>query len=113
MDKLIVVLDTNIFISSVFWEASPYEIVKKAINQEIIVFISNDIIKEIKEVKDSKVGSELNNGMTLYNLVLHYHLVKQDMSLRDYDTQSDTQRPQRKRRRVFQSPVLEPIPVRI
>jgi putative PIN family toxin of toxin-antitoxin system len=47
--KLIVVLDTNIFISSVFWEASPYGIVKKAINQEIIVFISNDIIEEINE----------------------------------------------------------------
>ncbi len=50
MNKLVVVLDTNIFISSVFWEASPYVIINKAINQEIIVFISNDIIEEIKEV---------------------------------------------------------------
>jgi putative PIN family toxin of toxin-antitoxin system len=48
--KTIVVLDTNIFISAVFWESSPYEIVKKAISQEIIVFISDDIIEEIKEV---------------------------------------------------------------
>tara|TARA_Y100000310_G_scaffold287656_1_gene312697 strand:- start:330 stop:743 length:414 start_codon:yes stop_codon:yes gene_type:complete len=50
VNKLVVVLDTNIFISSVFWEASPYVIINKAINQEIIVFISNDIIEEIKEV---------------------------------------------------------------
>ncbi|MBI2653921.1 putative toxin-antitoxin system toxin component, PIN family [Candidatus Woesearchaeota archaeon] len=50
MNKPIVVLDTNIFISAVFWEGKPYKIVKKAINQEIIVFISQDIIEEIKKV---------------------------------------------------------------
>ena len=50
MNKPIVVLDTNIFISAVFWEGKSYEIVKKAINQEIIVFISDHIIKEIEKV---------------------------------------------------------------
>lgn len=50
MNKLIVVLDTNVFISSVFWDGNPYKIVKEAINQEIIVFISDDIIKEIRKV---------------------------------------------------------------
>ena len=50
MNKPVVVLDTNIFISAVFWEGKPYRIVNKAINQEIIVFISNEIIKEIRKV---------------------------------------------------------------
>ena len=50
MNKPVVVLDTNIFISAVFLEGNPYRIVNKAINQEIIVFISNDIIKEIRKV---------------------------------------------------------------
>ena len=50
MNKPIVVLDTNIFISAVFWEGKSYEIVKKAINQEIIVLISDYIIKEIEKV---------------------------------------------------------------
>ena len=50
MNKTIIVLDTNIFISAVFWEGKPYSVVKKAINQEIIVFISNYIIEEIRKV---------------------------------------------------------------
>lgn len=50
MIKPIVVLDTNIFISATFWEGQPYIIVKKALNQEIIVFISQDIIEEIRKV---------------------------------------------------------------
>ena len=49
MIKIIIVLDTNIFISAVFWEGKPYSVVKKAINQEIIVFISNYIIEEIRK----------------------------------------------------------------
>ena len=60
MSKLIVVLDTNIFISSVFWEGSSYTILKKAISQEIIVFISDDIIKEIRKVlaRDFSLGKQ-------------------------------------------------------
>ena len=50
MIKTIDVLDTNIFISAVFWEGKPYILVKKAINQEIIVFISAHIIEEIRKV---------------------------------------------------------------
>ncbi len=50
MDKPIVVLDTNIFISAVFWKGKPYKIVNKAVNQEIIVFISEEIIKEVRKV---------------------------------------------------------------
>lgn len=45
MNKPIVVLDTNMFISAVFWEGKPCNVVKKAINQEIIVFTSNLISK--------------------------------------------------------------------
>lgn len=57
--KSIVVLDTNIFISSVFWEGASYAIVKKAISQEIIVFISNDIIEELRKVLARDFSLEL------------------------------------------------------
>ena len=43
-----VVLDTNIYISSVFWEGKSYILIKKAIAQDIIAFISGGIIKEIR-----------------------------------------------------------------
>ena len=60
MKKLFVVLDTNIFISSVFWEGSSYRVVKKAISQEIIVFVSDEIIKEIRKVltRDFSLGKQ-------------------------------------------------------
>ena len=51
-----VVLDTNIYISAVFWEGNPYKIIQKAINQEIAVYISQAIIAEIKRVLSRDFG---------------------------------------------------------
>ena len=48
--KPIVVLDSNIYISSTFWDGGPYIIAKKAIKQDIIVFISSHIIGEVRNV---------------------------------------------------------------
>ena len=48
--KPITVLDSNIYISSVFWSSAPYIIVKKAINQEFSAYISSHIIYEIRKV---------------------------------------------------------------
>ena len=48
--KPIVVLDSNIYISSTFWDGGPYIIAKKAIKQDIIVFISSHIIGQVRNV---------------------------------------------------------------
>lgn len=50
MLKSVVVLDTNIYISSLFWQGNPYKIIQKAIDEEFTVFTSNKIILEIKKV---------------------------------------------------------------
>lgn len=50
MDKPIVVADTNVLVSSIFWSGNPYKIVQKGVNQDIIIFTSNDIINELKRV---------------------------------------------------------------
>ncbi len=50
VNKLRVVLDTNIYVSSAFWEGKPYRIVQRALNDEFSVFVSEDIIKELKRV---------------------------------------------------------------
>ena len=50
MDKYIVVCDTNVFISAIFWHGKSYNLMKQAIKQEIIVFISSHIIDEIRRV---------------------------------------------------------------
>lgn len=51
-----VVLDTNIYVSSVFWRGNPYQIVQKALNNEIIVFISGKIIEELKRALKRDFG---------------------------------------------------------
>ncbi len=70
-------LDTNIFISAVFWEGKPYLIVKKAINQEIIVFISNYIIDEIQKVLVRDFNLEKQEIEDIVNAVLYFtHLIE-------------------------------------
>ena len=77
MIKTIVVLDTNIFISAVFWEGKPYILVKKAINQEIIVFISNYIIDEIRKVLVRDFNLEKQEIEDIVNDVLYFtHLIE-------------------------------------
>jgi len=49
-EKLRVVLDTNIYISSVFWLGRPHQIVELAIDRKIQVFISPQILKELERV---------------------------------------------------------------
>lgn len=45
------VLDTNIYVSSVFWEmGNPHKIIEKAIEGKTEIFISNEILKEIEKV---------------------------------------------------------------
>ena len=81
--KTIVVLDTNIFISAVFWEGKPYIVVKKAINQEVIVFISNYIIDEIRNVlaRDFNLGKQEIDDIV--NAVLYFtHLIKPKESVK-------------------------------
>ena len=50
MDKPVVVVDTNIVVSSIFWEGNPYKIIQAGINQEIIMFTSPKMIEELKTV---------------------------------------------------------------
>ncbi len=45
-----IVADTNLLISSIFWNGSPYKIVQQALNQEIEIFISKYILDEVRKV---------------------------------------------------------------
>ena len=90
--KTIVVLDTNIFISAVFWEGKPYIVVKKAINQEVIVFISNYIIDEIRKVLARDFNLEKQEIDDIVNAVLYFtHLIepKESVEVIKDDTKDD------------------------
>ncbi len=51
-----VVLDTNIWLSGIFWQGNPYKIIKLAEQKKIEIVISRPIIEEIVEVlnRDSR-----------------------------------------------------------
>jgi len=49
-----IVLDTNVFISGVFFSGPPYEILKACIDKRIQIIISSEILQEYK-----RVGEEL------------------------------------------------------
>lgn len=44
-----VVLDTNVFISALFWKGAPYQIFQKIITGAILNFISPQISEELRE----------------------------------------------------------------
>ena len=45
-----VVLDTNIYVSSIFWKGNPHKIVELALNKKIKIFTSFEILQELEKV---------------------------------------------------------------
>jgi uncharacterized protein len=50
VDKLVVVLDTNIYISAFFWRGIPFKIFHKALTGDFTYCISQEILDEIKAI---------------------------------------------------------------
>lgn len=48
------VLDTNVFISSLFWRGAPYEIVKKGFAGAFVMITSKEILKEVEQTLTKK-----------------------------------------------------------
>ena len=75
MDKI--VADTNIIVSSIFWNGKPYRVVQKGINRELLIFISRDIINELKVVLKRDFGLEEQEIEDITKAIsLFTHLVK-------------------------------------
>ena len=77
MNKPIVVLDTNIYVSATFWSGRPYLVIQKAINQDTITFISQDIIAELERVlkRDFLIPKEDINEI-IDSVLFFTHLIK-------------------------------------
>jgi len=72
VDKIIAILDTNIYISSIFWKGQPYKIVKKCLEERFNAFLTEEIIIELRRalkrdfnVNDEKM-SEIIDGICLF-----------------------------------------------
>ncbi|MEK6876944.1 MAG: putative toxin-antitoxin system toxin component, PIN family [Nanoarchaeota archaeon] len=46
---MIVVLDTNILISAIFWRGNPYEVVRNALKKKYSLYLSTEILNELEE----------------------------------------------------------------
>lgn len=73
--KLKVVLDTNVFISGIFWKGNfCSQIIEKWKNEEIILISSLELIEEfVDTLKDFKIQMPLDmieNGRTLFCKIL-------------------------------------------
>ena len=72
-----VVLDTNIFISSIFWGmGNPHKIIEKAINQKIEIFSSEEILEELQKIlkrdfeqPEDLIGEQINFIKQLVEIV--------------------------------------------
>ena len=62
-----VVLDTNIWLSGIFWQGNPYKIIKLAEQRKIEVIISKQILEEVIRVlsRESKFQKFIENRKIL------------------------------------------------
>lgn len=44
------VLDTNVFISSIFWKGNPYKLIEKALDKKMQVFVTTESLEELEKV---------------------------------------------------------------
>ncbi|MBI4163642.1 MAG: putative toxin-antitoxin system toxin component, PIN family [Candidatus Aenigmarchaeota archaeon] len=74
-EKLKVVLDTNIYVSSVFWLGKPHQIVELAIDGKIQVFTSPQILEELERVLKRDFVEEHDFIESQIALILEYSKV--------------------------------------
>ena len=67
-----VVLDTNVFISAIFWRGSPHKIVEMALNGRIKVMTSVDILAELQEVMKNKFNASDEFIQDQLNAIMTY-----------------------------------------
>ena len=74
-----IVADTNILVSSIFWNGNPYQIIQKGIEQKILIFTSKEILKELRrilardfDIAESEIDDILNgrNPLTREGVVV-------------------------------------------
>ncbi len=77
MHKPRVVLDTNIYISATFWTGKPYHIVQRGIEQYIVAFVSDDIIRELRKVLDRDFPISKNEiEKVIEAMLLFTHMIR-------------------------------------
>ncbi len=73
-----VVLDTNILVSSIFWDkGNPHKVVEFAIDGKIQVFTSLSMLKELEKILKRDFGESEDMVQRQINFILEYAKVLQ------------------------------------
>lgn len=70
-----IVLDTNIFVSSIFWQGNPHKIIEKAIQGEIQVYVSWEILEELKKILKRDFDEQDNSIEEQIRLIERYAFI--------------------------------------
>lgn len=71
------VLDTNIFISSIFWCGAPYLVVQKGLRGDFVIVTSLEILKEVKNTLHKKFRFPVEDTNTFLEIItLNSYLVE-------------------------------------
>lgn len=76
------VLDSNIFVSGLFWRGAPYETLQKGLGGAFVIVISLEILKEIERVLQEKFKfPSYDTGAYLEVIALNAQVVEPDLRL--------------------------------
>lgn len=64
-----VVLDTNVFISALFWQGSPYKLLQKGLNGDFAVFTSTEILDEVRDKLINKFNFPLDDADNFIEII--------------------------------------------
>lgn len=71
--KITAILDTNVFISGVFWKGPPYEILKAWQEQRFRLAISGPILQEYHRVLDELTKGREVPALTSVLRIIEFH----------------------------------------
>ncbi len=87
-----IVADSNILLSSIFWSGNPYKIIQRAVNQEILIFVSHQILDELRRIlkRDFKIDEqEITDIIDSIALFTHFVEPKEKIDFIKEDEKDD------------------------
>lgn len=64
------VLDTNVYISSLFWKGAPHEVVKKGLGGAFLIIVSGPIMGEVREKLIDKFDFPLEHTYSFIEIIV-------------------------------------------
>jgi len=74
-DKIKIVLDTNVLISSIFWRGAPYKVMKRGFEGEYLIISSSEILDEVIDKLRNKFNIPENTIHDVIRILMAFSFV--------------------------------------